>query len=236
MKNKKETQLNNEEVKAVEATAETNVEPTTSTTAESTIAVENTSKLKMLFTLFITLFKIGIFTFGGGYAMIPLFENEFVSKKKWMDQKDFMTILVLSESSPGPIAVNFATYIGYKKAKVWGSIVATLGVILPSFTIIFLLSLFFDRLLEVQIIAAAFKGIQVAVVFLIFSAGIKMLAKGDKTPLNFIIIGITIVCSITLSLFSKSVSSIVYVLVFAFVGLMAYLISNTHKKNKEVKK
>ena len=143
MKNKKETQINNEEVKAVETTAETNVEATTSTTTESTIAVENTSKLKMLFTLFITLFKIGLFTFGGGYAMIPLFENEFVSKKKWMDQKDFMTILVLSESSPGPIAVNFATYIGYKKAKVWGSIVATLGVILPSFTIIFLLSLFF---------------------------------------------------------------------------------------------
>ena len=147
-----------------------------------------------------------------------------------------MTILVLSESSPGPIAVNFATYIGYKKAKIWGSIIATLGVILPSFMVIFTLSLFFDRLLDIKIVAAAFKGIQVAVVFLIFSAGIKMLAKGDKTPLNFIIIGITIVCSVTLSLLSKSVSSIVYVLIFAFVGLMVYLISNANKKNKGVQK
>ena len=223
----KSLEINSEEKAKVETTTKTPSNPS---------QPENTSKIKMLLTLFVTLFKIGLFTFGGGYAMIPLFENEFVTKKKWMDQKDFMTILVLSESSPGPIAVNFATYIGYKKAKVWGSIVATLGVILPSFTIIFTLSLFFDRVLDIQIVAAAFKGIQVAVVFLIFSAGIKMLAKGDKTPLNFIIIGITIVCSITLSLFSKSVSSIVYVLVFAFVGLMVYLISNTHKKNKEVKK
>lgn len=194
------------------------------------------SKIKMLFTLFFSLFKIGLFTFGGGYAMIPLFENEFVTKKKWINEKDFMTILVLSESTPGPIAVNFATYIGYKKAKVWGSIFATIGVILPSFIIIFILSLFFDRLLEIKVIASAFRGIQVAVVFLIFSAGIRMLIKGDKTVLNFIILGITVVTSITLSLLAVSLSSIVYVLVFAFVGLMFYLISNARKKSKEVRK
>ncbi len=199
---------------------------------EPTQEAENTSKIKMLFTLFITLFKIGLFTFGGGYAMIPLFENEFITKKKWTNQKDFTTILVLSESTPGPIAVNFATYIGYKKAKVLGSIFATLGVVLPSFIIIFILSLFFDSLLDIKVIASAFKGIQVAVIFLIFSAGLKMLIKGEKSVLNFIILGITIICSITLSIFAVSVSSIVYVLVFAFVGLMTYLITNAKKKSK----
>ena len=203
---------------------------------ETAQEVETTSKIKMLFTLFITLFKIGLFTFGGGYAMIPLFENEFITKRKWTDSKEFTTILVLSESTPGPIAVNFATYIGYKKAKVWGSIFATLGVILPSFIIIFILSLFFDNLLDIKVVASAFKGIQVAVIFLIFSAGLKMLIKGEKSVLNFIILGITIICSITLSIFAVSMSSIVYVLVFAFVGLMVYLISNARKKSKEVKK
>lgn len=228
----------NKEEKNIKAKSSQETEETQENTSnvETTQDSESASKIKMLFTLFITLLKIGLFTFGGGYAMIPLFENEFVTKKKWMDQKDFSTILVLSESTPGPIAVNFATYIGYKKAKVWGSIFATLGVILPSFIIIFTLSLFFDRLLDIKVVASAFKGIQIAVIFLIFSAGIKMIIKGEKTPLNFIILGTTIICSISLSIFAISLSSIVYVLVFAFVGLMVYLISNARKKSKGVEK
>ena len=93
-------------------------------------------KVKDLFLLFISMLKIGLFTFGGGYAMIHLLETEFVSKKKWIDHDEFMDLVTIAESTPGPIAINCATYIGYKKEKVLGSIVATLGMVLPSFTII----------------------------------------------------------------------------------------------------
>ena len=92
--------------------------------------------------LFRTFAKIGVFTFGGGYAMIALLENEFVEKKKWLEKDEFLDVAAIAESTPGPIAINCATYIGYKKAGVLGSAAATLGVILPSFIIIYAISLF----------------------------------------------------------------------------------------------
>ena len=105
-------------------------------------------KIRELFILFISMFKIGLFTFGGGYAMISVFENEFVSKKKYLEHEEFMNVLVIAESTPGPIAINMATYIGYKQQKIIGAIFATLGMVLPSFTIIFLISLFFNNKLS----------------------------------------------------------------------------------------
>ena len=93
----------------------------------------------MCLKLFLTLFKIGLFTFGGGYGMIALLENEFVERKKWIEHDEFMDIIVIAESTPGPIAVNSATYIGYKMAGVLGSVFATLGVALPSFIIIYII-------------------------------------------------------------------------------------------------
>ena len=104
-------------------------------------------KIKELFILFISMFKIGLFTFGGGYAMISVFESEFVTKKKWLEHDEFMNILVIAESTPGPVAINMATYIGYKQHKILGSAIATLGMVLPSFTIIYIISLFFNNLL-----------------------------------------------------------------------------------------
>ena len=92
----------------------------------------------MLFKLFITFFKIGLFTFGGGYAMIPLIEREVIEKKRWIEKKDFLDMLVLAQSAPGPIAVNTAVFVGYKTAGVMGAIMATLGTVLPSFIIILL--------------------------------------------------------------------------------------------------
>ena len=106
-------------------------------------------KLKSLFILFLSMFKIGLFTFGGGYAMISLLETEFVSKKKWLEHGEFMDLVAIAESTPGPIAINCSTYIGYKKEKLLGSLFATLGMVIPSVIIIYLISLFFNQFLSI---------------------------------------------------------------------------------------
>ena len=190
-------------------------------------------KIKELFILFISMFKIGLFTFGGGYAMISVFENEFVSKKKYLEHDEFMNVLVIAESTPGPIAINMATYIGYKQHKIIGSIFATLGMVIPSFTIIFLISLFFNNLLENKFVAAAFKGIQACVIFLILSAGIKLFKKMKKNLFNILVMGITFSIVILFSLFGISFSSIFYILISGCLGLVIYLIGTLRKKNKE---
>lgn len=107
--------------------------------------------MKKLCTLFLTFLKIGAFTFGGGYAMVALLENEFIAKKKWIDKKEFLDMIAIAESTPGPIAINSATYIGYHIAGVPGAATATLGVCIPSFVIIYLISLFFDQFFELEI-------------------------------------------------------------------------------------
>ena len=150
-----------------------------------------TGRLKSLWLLFINMLKIGLFTFGGGYAMIHLLENEFVSKKKWIEEDEFMDLVAIAESTPGPIAINCSTYIGYKKEKILGAVLATLGMCIPSFTIIFFISLFFNQFLSIDWVASAFKGVQVCVVFLILSAGVKMLKKMKKKPFNLIVMSAT---------------------------------------------
>ena len=140
----------------------------------------------MLRTLFLVFLKIGAFTFGGGYAMIALLENEFVEKRNWLEQKEFMDMVAIAESTPGPVAVNSATYIGYKMAGTAGAAVATLGVCLPSFGIIYLISLFFDQFLSLRLVGCAFRGIQVCVIYLILSAGLKLWKGLEKTPLGLV--------------------------------------------------
>ena len=130
------------------------------------------------------MFKIGLFTFGGGYAMIAVFENEFVSNKKWIEHEEFTDLIVIAESTPGPIAINSATYIGYKVAGFWGSLFATLGMVLPSLLIIFFISLVFEKFLAISLVGKAFKGIQACVAFLILSAGIKMFLKSKKNAFS----------------------------------------------------
>lgn len=185
--------------------------------------------LRKCWELFASLFKVGLFTFGGGYAMISLLENEFVERKKWIEHEEFMDVVVIAESTPGPIAINSATYIGYKVAGIWGSLVATLGVCIPSFTIIYLISLFFDNFMELTVVAAAFKGIQVCVVYLIFNAGFKMLKKMKKKPLPIVLASLTIVCMVCFSLFAVKFSTILYILIGAVVGISAYLIKEARK-------
>ena len=140
--------------------------------------------MKKYLDLFLTMLKIGLFTFGGGYAMIALLENEFVSKKKWLEKDEFLDVTAIAESTPGPIAINAATYIGYKNSGVIGSMIATLGICIPSFVIIYAISLFFDAFLSFTLVAYAFKGIQICVVYLILTAGLKMLKQMKKTTFN----------------------------------------------------
>lgn len=180
--------------------------------------------------LFLTFFKIGAFTFGGGYAMIAILENEFVERKKWLEHEEFMDVVAIAESSPGPIAINSATYIGYKSAGFFGALFATLGVVLPSFIIIYLISLFFDAFLSFKLVAAAFRGIQAAVVYLILSAGIKLWKKMKKKPLPVILTTCTVICMLAFSITAVKFSSIYYILIGAVIGLFSYLLSGVAKK------
>ena len=191
------------------------------------------NKLKEYLSLFLTMLKIGLFTFGGGYAMIVLLENEFVAKKKFLEKDEFLNMTAIAESTPGPIAINAATYIGYKNAGVIGSIIATLGICIPSFVIIYVISLFFDAFLSLTLVAYAFKGIQICVIYLIFSAGLKMLKQMKKTAFNIIIISITIICMVVFSLFSVKLSTIFYILISGACGVMVYLLSKIKKGEKQ---
>ena len=138
--------------------------------------------------LFFTFVKIGLFTFGGGYAMISMIENNCVERKAWITHDEMMDVTVIAESTPGPIAINCATFTGYKKAGFLGALVATLGIVVPSFIVIFLISMFLDNFLEITIVANAFKGIKVGVGLLILDAAITMINKMQKKKLSPIIL------------------------------------------------
>ncbi len=190
------------------------------------------NKLKTLLNLFFTTFKIGLFTFGGGYAMIAILENEFVERKKWIDEEDFYNILAIAESTPGPIAINSSTYIGYKIAGVIGSVVATIAMCLPSFIIIYLISLFFDAFLSLTLVSYAFKGIQMAVCYLIFSAGVKMVKKLEKNLFNILLFSLTLIVFIAFTLFSIKFSSIFYILIGGLCSLIIFSITTAVSRNK----
>lgn len=183
---------------------------------------------KPLGALFLTMLKIGAFTFGGGYAMISLLQNEFVEKKKWIDSDEFLDLVAIAESTPGPIAINSSTYIGYRVGGFAGALLGTLAMCLPSFTVIYLISLFFDAFLSLTVVANAFRGIRVCVVFLILSAGARMFRKMKKDPAGIAIFGATFACMVAFSIFSVSFSSVFYILIAGFVGWLLYLLKYAH--------
>lgn len=192
--------------------------------------------MKKYWNLFFTMLKIGLFTFGGGYAMLALLENEFVEKKKYIDKDEFLDMVALAESTPGPIAINSATYLGYKHLKVWGSVLATLGVVIPSFVIIFTISLFFDAFLSLSLVACAFRGIQVCVVYLIFSAGWKMLKQMKKSAFSITIVSAVLLCMVLLSLFAIKFSTILYILICGGIGLFVYFLGQMKQKKEGERK
>ncbi len=193
-------------------------------------------KIKSLYLrLFLTMLKIGAFTFGGGYAMIALLENEFIRKKKWIDKDEFLDMVAIAESTPGPIAINSATYIGYKVCGLLGALVATLGMVIPSFTIIYVISLFFDKFLSIALVGYAFKGIQVCVIYLIFTAGLRLMKGLEKNIFNTVLLSLVALTMICFSLFSISFSSIFYILICGTAGIAVYLIRTLTKKGGDGK-
>ena len=191
--------------------------------------------MKKYFELFLTMFKIGLFTFGGGYAMIALLENEFVEKKKYVEKEEFLDMVAIAESTPGPIAINAATYLGYKHLGFLGALFATVGVVIPSFIIIFTISLFFDAFLSFTLVEYAFRGIQVCVIYLIFSAGLKMLKSMKKTVLSVAIVSTVALCMVIFSAFAVKFSSIFYILVCGCIGLFAYFVNGMKNRKEEEK-
>ena len=188
-------------------------------------------KFKKAVKLFLIMLKIGLITFGGGYAMIAIIDRELVEKKKYLSQEEFLDVVAIAESSPGPIAINSATYIGYKQAGIWGAFFATLGVVLPSFIIIYVISLFFDKFLSLKYVGYAFRGIQACVAFLILSAGIKMVKKLKKDILSYILLTITVIAMLLLTFFSSNISAIFYILIGGAAGLFVYLLCKVKKNN-----
>lgn len=181
-----------------------------------------TSKIKQLWTLFITFFKIGLFTFGGGYAMIPLIQDQVVNKHKWLRAQEMNDMILIAESTPGPIAINSSTYVGYRVGGFLGAFFATLGVVLPSFCIILIISYFFRDLLSFPLIAAAFKGIKIAVAILILDAAWRI-GKAIKFDAYSIIMLIVIfILQIVFSFLNIRISSIYFIIMGMLLGLVLY--------------
>ena len=182
-----------------------------------------------LFTMF---FKLGLFTFGGGYAMIPQIKENVCEKKKWIDEDEMLEVIAIAESTPGPIAINMATYIGYKQNKFLGSLFATLGVILPSLIIIFIISLFLEQFMQNEYVKYAFIGINAAVAFLIIKAGINMVKKMPKKLFPIIIFLTVFILILVFKLLSISFSSIYFILIGGALGIIMLALGNLKGRTK----
>ena len=186
--------------------------------------------MPVLLDLFLTFAKIGLFTFGGGYAMIALIEDICVEKKRWITHDEMMNITVIAESTPGPIAINCATYVGYKQKGLSGAAAATVGMVLPSFCVIFLISRFLDRFLEIAWIAHAFRGIKIAVGILILDAAVRMLRKMQKKALPLTIMGCAFLAMLLIDVFALRISSITLMLTAAAVSLVLFMVKQNGGK------
>lgn len=174
--------------------------------------------------LFLTFAKIGLFTFGGGYAMISLIDDICVERKGWITHEDMMNVTVIAESTPGPVAINCSTFVGYRQAGFAGAAVATFGMVLPSFLIIYLLSMFLDGFLEIGPVANAFMGIRAAVGILILDVGIKMTKKMEKGAFSVTILVCACVSMLCINIFSLPFTSITLLLTTGAFGIAASLV------------
>ena len=186
--------------------------------------------MKLLSELFLTFAKIGLFTFGGGYAMIPLIEHACVEQKQWITYDEMMNVTVIAESTPGPIAINCATYVGYKQKGLAGAAAATVGMVLPSFCIIFLISMVLDHFLEITWVAHAFRGIRIAVGILILDAAVRMIRKMQKKPVPLTVVCCAFIAMLLIDLFALKVTSITLMLIAAMISLFLFLMKRNDGK------
>lgn len=189
--------------------------------------------MNLMLDLFLTFAKIGLFTFGGGYAMISVIGDICVEKKKWITHDEMMDITVIAESTPGPIAINCATYVGYKQKGFTGALAATAGMVLPSLVIIYIIALFLDNFLEITVIANAFRGIKLAVGILILDAALKMIRKMHKKPLPRAMMVCAAVCMLLINIFSLKFSSVALMLIFGAISLMIFIVKKNCGKEKQ---
>ncbi len=186
--------------------------------------------MHLLLDLFWTFAKIGMFTFGGGYAMIALIENTCVEKKKWLTSDEMMEVTVIAESTPGPIAINCSTFVGFKYAGLPGALAATFGMALPSFFIIYCISMFLDNFLEITIIANAFKGIKLAVGILILNAAFTMIGKMQKKPLPLGIMLCAFGAMLCINIFALRFSSIALMLIAGSISFVIFCVKGRNRK------
>lgn len=193
-------------------------------------------KNNILCRLLLTFMKIGLFTFGGGYAMISIIENICVEKNGWITHDDMMNVTVIAESTPGPIAINCATFVGYQQAGLIGAAVATLGVTIPSFVIIFAISLFLNDFLEITVIAHAFNGIKIGVGILIVEAAVKMMKHMKRRLFPSLILVCSFIAMLLINIFSWNFSSISLMLIAAVISLLIFSLENITSRKEGEKK
>lgn len=174
--------------------------------------------------------KIGFFTFGGGYAMLSVIEDNCVEKKKWITHDDMMNVTVIAESTPGPIAINCATFVGYRQAGILGSIMATAGIVAPSFLVIFLISGVLDNFLEIKIVKSAFFGIKCAVGVLIVSAAVTMIKNMKKKPFPLIVLVLSTLAMLVTDIFSLGFSAITIIIFAALTGLSVFAVNRIKER------
>lgn len=189
-------------------------------------------RVKLALTLFLSYFKIGLFTFGGGYAMIALIEREFVVRKKWISEVELYEIIAIAESTPGPIAINCATFVGYKVCGFIGSFLATLAVCIPSFAIIYLISIFYDEFMALTAVAYAFEGIKAGIAIMITVAGVNMMRKAKKNAFSLGVFLLTFAAAICIDLFSLDFSTVYIILTGAAAGIILQIIKDVVAKKK----
>ena len=194
--------------------------------------VKKENKIYQILILFITFLKVGAFTFGGGYAMIPIIQKEVVEKRKWATSGEILDILAISESTPGPISVNAATYVGFKVAGFWGSFFATLGLVIPSFIIIYIISLFYKTFMSWSIVQAAFKGISVGVIILLFMAVLKLRKAVPNSLLSIVIFAIVLSGVLALNIFQIKIPFITLAIIALglLIGVISTLLTRKEKE------
>lgn len=183
--------------------------------------------------LFWTFFKIGLFTFGGGYAMMAMMEEELVKRRQWISSEDMLEIVGLSESTPGPVAINSATILGYRLYGVIGSITCTVAEILPAFCIMYVISLFLNQFMNLPIVSAAFNGIQCGVAVLIARAGISLFKKLKKDWKTIFIFAVSTCLLLCIHIFNWNFSSLLLIIMGAVFGLIFSAIPTKKKEEKQ---
>ena len=180
------------------------------------------NSLKNLLELFLTFFKLGIFAIGGGPTMLTLLQGELVEKKKWISNDELMEMTAIAESTPGPIAINLATYLGYKRGGFFGALLSTLGVVITPFTLMFVISLFLEKFLSFEAVKYAFMGVKVGVVFLLLKVSITLIKSLKKDWFGILLLTTVTIAMVIITILSVKFSAIYFILLGAVLGLLVY--------------